>query len=192
MYRKVDGKIVELTQGTDQNQGVHINNISQIVWGARPDGVTYWENDQERLLTDWGRPSGINNVGLIAVHRWHADIQVWQQWAWIDGNMIRITDEPYSNVDGEPNDWGEVAWEARMGTRLADNEIRLMTWVEQNADINGSGATSLADYEILVACFTGPDEAVDRCACHRGDLDHDGDVDLSDFTYFQQSRWTPP
>jgi hypothetical protein len=186
MYRKANGEIIELTDGTDQNQGVHINNEPQIVWGAKPDGVAYWENGQGWLLTDWGRAAGINERGLVSIYRWHEDIEAWQQWLWIDGRMIRISEEPYWNHSGQLNNSGEVAWQGRTGARLADSQIVLLTWQKQNADIDGSGVTSLEDFELFADCLAGPGETTEGCVCHRCDLDHDGSVDLKDFVHLQQ------
>jgi hypothetical protein len=192
MYRKANGEIIQLTGGTDQSQVVHINNASQIVWGASPDGVAYWEKGLSRLLTDWGAPSGINSQGLIAFYRWHEDVEDWQQWLWVEEKEFRVSNDLYWNVDGELNDWGELTWEARTGARLADMEILLLTWRSDNADVVEDDSVDAEDYEALTRCLVGPEVRTEGCVCHRCDLDHDGDVDLRDYTHIQKSWGSGP
>jgi hypothetical protein len=193
MYRNAEGDVIELSDGADQSQGAYINNQSQIVWGTDPDGIILWDDGRETLITDWGHPAGINDMGLVSVNRWHEDIEVWQQWVWIDGKMMRITEDASTwNHSGAPNRWGELGWQSQVGGRLANSEIHLLTWRKGNGDIDGNHAVDDDDYEIFAGCTGGPDGGIESCSCHRSDLDHDGDVDLGDFTYLQRAFGRTP
>jgi hypothetical protein len=53
------------------------------------------------------------------------------------------------------------------------------------ADCNVDGCVDLVDYAAFPVCMTGPNEDVPtHCACN--DLDHDGDLDLSDVAGLQR------
>lgn len=49
------------------------------------------------------------------------------------------------------------------------------------ADLNGDCTVNDADFRLLDACKTGPDLGAPLLDCANADLDHDDDVDQSDF-----------
>jgi len=56
-------------------------------------------------------------------------------------------------------------------------------------DNDGDNDVDGEDLEILVGCATGPELGLMVDACTAGDFDEDGDVDQTDFGYFQRF-WT--
>ncbi len=51
-------------------------------------------------------------------------------------------------------------------------------------DCSGDGAVDIEDYASFADCLGGPGETYEsHCLC--ADIDEDGDVDLTDFSYFQ-------
>jgi hypothetical protein len=189
MYRKADGEIIELTDGSDQSQGVLINDHSQLVWGHDPDGVMLWEDGEAELITDWGFAADINDLGVVAINRWHDDIGAWQQWIWVNGEFLRLSEGQEWNRSAEINGWGEVAWLAGPSLRA---EIVLLRWESTNADINGDRALDGDDWRLQAPCLAGPESRAEGCMCHRADLDHSGTVDLKDFAHLQAAMGDAP
>jgi hypothetical protein len=187
MYRKPGGEIVELTAGVDQSQSPHINNRSQIVWGADPGGVVLWEKGEPELITDWGHAAAINDGRSVSIDRWHEDIREWQVWLSIEGAMLQIPLQG-SHATGRLNNFGEVAWEQGRSRY----EVWLMSWSTSNADITGDATFDLADWVVQEGCLGGPSRRANGCACHRADLDHSGTVDLKDFAHLQGAMGDSP
>jgi hypothetical protein len=58
--------------------------------------------------------------------------------------------------------------------------------VRRAGDFNGDGTVNTEDIRRFTACQSGPSIAYDRTHCFAGmDLDHDGDIDQSDFGLLQ-------
>jgi hypothetical protein len=167
MYRTADGELIELTDGSDQGQAPFVNNRSQIAWGSDPDGVILWESGKKELITDWGHAADINDRGVVSINRWHEELRAWQVWLWVNGELVRITDEPYWNNSADVNESGELAWEHG---NPGQHDVMMLTWNEQNGDIDATGSVDAGDYRVLAPCIGGPDRRVDGCACHRSDL----------------------
>jgi hypothetical protein len=189
MYRKPNGEFVELTDGRDQSQSVHINNHTQIAWSPDSEGVMLWEYGDRRLITEWGGPTDINDGEVVAVNRWHDDIGVWQQWLWMDGEFLRLSDDLEWNRSGELNTCGELAWLRGPSLRA---EIVVLQWKSTNGDITADGIVDRDDWAAFAPCLAGPVRSVDECACHRTDLDHNGTVDLTDFAHLQAAMGDSP
>jgi hypothetical protein len=182
MYRKPNGEIIELTDGSDQSQAPYFNNSTEIVYWVPPDGIILWDNGERRWVTDWGTASDISDHGVISVNRWHDDIGAWQQWLWMDGEFLRLSDDLEWNRSGELNTCGELAWLRGPSLRA---EIVVLQWKSTNGDITADGIVDSDDWAAFAPCLAGPVRSVDDCACHRTDLDHNGIVDLRDFAHLQ-------
>jgi len=63
---------------------------------------------------------------------------------------------------------------------------------DADGDLDGDGDVDLADFEKLIACWTGPQAGPVGSACLAGDADYDGDIDLRDFAAFQACIDPPP
>jgi hypothetical protein len=189
MYRNAKGEIIELTDGSDQSQAPIINNHSQIAWGPDPDGIMLREKGVNRLITDWGGATDVNDGGVLTVNRWHDEIGAWQQWIWVNGIFLRLSEDQEWNRSAEINGWGEVAWLAGPSLRA---EIVLLRWESTNADINGDRALDGDDWRLQAPCLAGPESRADGCTCHRADLDHSGTVDLKDFAHLQAAMGDAP
>ncbi len=53
-------------------------------------------------------------------------------------------------------------------------------------DFNGDGVVALDDYTQFGDCFTNPGEPI-MAGCELADTDNDGDVDIEDFSGFQNA-----
>ncbi len=52
-------------------------------------------------------------------------------------------------------------------------------------DCNDDGLVSLLDHETFTSCMLGPDSGIDADPCPCFDVDHDGDITLSDYAQLQ-------
>jgi hypothetical protein len=89
----------------------------------------------------------------------------------------------YSNGLPDINNDGEVVWHWTHSS-LSPAGIRLMRRI-RNGDVNLDFAIDQSDFQALPGCLTGPGDFDRLCACRFYDMDHQRDVDLSDFALFQ-------
>lgn len=123
-----NGVITPLTSYQFSPQRATINNLGQVAWFYRrlsdmADVLEVWENGETRVLTEWGSGPTLNNRGDIAFHRWRRDLNVWEQWVYLDQEFRRLADDPIWNRSGAINDWGEVVW---VSSEFPIGDIRLM------------------------------------------------------------------
>ncbi len=187
-----DGRMTELPSKQDRPSVPSINNAAQVAWGGN-DGLELWENGATRFITDWGRNPKLNNHGDIFFLRWYDEDRTWQGWLYTNtGEFLQLTDDPFSNTDGDMNDWGEIVW--RWRTSNGPRGVRMMRRI-RSGDSEFDGDIDLIDYAQFAACMTGPEWAKRKdpgphdslCDCRFLDINHDGSVDLKDFAIFQRN-----
>ena len=103
-----------------------------------------------------------------------------------EGRFHRLTEDSLEDTIGDINDWGEAAWRYRQGQGNSAGGVRYLRRV-RTGDADFDGAIGLADLALLFDCMTGPGRVDRLCDCRFLDLDHDGDVDLADFTKLQNA-----
>ncbi|MCG3129217.1 MAG: hypothetical protein CHACPFDD_04135 [Phycisphaerae bacterium] len=126
----------------------------------------------------------LNNAGQIAFDRWHDDTEVWQVWYVVNGEFLRLTDEPVWNVCGDINDRGEVAWER--GMYPGDVDIPYMKRLPLG-DLNCDDRVDFGDVDPLVLLLTDPGAyAADypNCDPRLADVNGDGSVNAFDVDPF--------
>ena len=180
-----DGVTTLLTGDQQAARWPSINNRTQVAWlfqiGPGEHAIEMWEDGETLLLTEWGSVPRLNNLGDFAFFRWYESDSTYQIWLYRDGDFLQLTDDPFSNFDAAINDHGEVAWTAR---NVPESDIYFMRRV-RDGDVDLDENVDLDDLASLLGCLTGPGETDRLCDCRFVDLDHDRDVDLMDFSTFQ-------
>jgi len=163
-----------------------INNRGQVVWGG-PSGIELWTwlAGTSTIITPWGRNPAINNRGDIFFLRWHNDSETWQVWCYVDGMFYQLSDDPFWNLDGDINEYGEMAWERG----LFETDVGMLRRI-RNGDTDFDLDVDVDDYAPWADCLTGPVETDRLCRSRFLDMDHDRDVDLADFALFQNATGT--
>ncbi|MCG3128731.1 MAG: hypothetical protein CHACPFDD_03622 [Phycisphaerae bacterium] len=126
----------------------------------------------------------LNNAGQIAFDRWHDDTEVWQVWYVVNGEFLRLTDEPVWNVCGGINDRGEVAWQR--GMYPGDVDIRYMKRLSPG-DLNCDDRVDFGDVDPLVLLLTDPSAYTAQypnCDPRLADVNGDGSVNAFDVDPF--------
>jgi hypothetical protein len=78
-------------------------------------------------------------------------------------------------------------WPLRHVNRRNSNVFRDRAWPVAPGDADTDGDVDGADLVRLVGCMSGPQVPLARpMLCRRFDLDHDQDVDQTDFAIFQR------
>ncbi len=183
-----DDAITILPSDFTQVQVAEINNPGQVVWNS-PAGIESWEAGETELLIEGGSNPYLNNRGDIFFLRWHDESQTWDAWLYLtsDGEptLYRLSDEDPWNVDGDINDWGEVAWHW-VSLESGESGARLLRRI-RTGDSEFDDDIDQIDYATFANCMTGPGRVDRLCDCRFLDIDYDGDLDLGDFALFQNA-----
>ncbi|MCG3126874.1 MAG: hypothetical protein CHACPFDD_01729 [Phycisphaerae bacterium] len=182
-----NGQTTQLTVGQRQPRTSSLNNKSQAAWTHGVDThseIQIWQAGVTTTLTNWGTNVYLNNTGQIAFDRWHDDTEVWQVWYVVNGEFLRLTDEPVWNVCGDINDRGEVAWER--GMYPGDVDIRYMKRLPAG-DLNCDDRVDFSDVDPLVLLLTDPGAYAAQfpnCDRRLADVNGDGSVNAFDVDPF--------
>lgn len=181
-----------------QPQVPSLNDDRRIVWMAteQRNMLWTWRDGVAERFTDWGSNPRINNHGGVAFYRWHDDLQRPHVWLYRDGEFLQITDGPNKHWVPDINDHGEIV--LRMDYTAQSTDILFMRRI-RTGEFDFDGDFDLVDHREWTACLDGPDflarHRVDPtdtlCDCRFLDLDHDNDVDLKDFSGFQNAFSKP-
>jgi hypothetical protein len=189
MIRYYTGReIINITDGTRQDQNVTLNNVGLVGYDAPPpeNGIRTWTHGREGLLVDWAAFGTVNASGAWAISRWHPELGVWQVWLW-DNGPERLTESTLSEGAAQINDCGEVTWQQRVSSQEDVLLLRLRA-----GDCTHDGVVDWQDFAVgIVRCMTGPRQALAPCDAPSADLDQDGDVDLLDFALMQAADVLP-
>jgi hypothetical protein len=171
-----------------QSQVPTLNDRGQVAWFM--GGIELWENGVTTLLTDWGGNPEINNHGDILFYRWHDELDSTDAWIYRKHNgggvFHRLTTDSLEDSVGDINDWGEAVWRWMRNPPNGDfgGGVRFLRRI-RSGDADFDGAVDFDDVSALYDCLTGPGRIDRLCDCRFLDIDHDGDVDLADFTRLQ-------
>ncbi|GMU38645.1 MAG: hypothetical protein AMXMBFR22_28360 [Phycisphaerae bacterium] len=182
-----------------QPQVPTINDSGTIVWMATDisEGELWiWRDGVTERLTDWGSNPRINNRGDIVMRRSYEGLRGPHVWLYRDGEFLQITDGPNKHWVPDINDHGEIV--LRMDYTAQSTDILFMRRI-RTGEFDFDGDFDLVDHREWTACLDGPDflarHRVDPtdtlCDCRFLDLDHDNDVDLKDFSGFQNTFSKP-
>jgi hypothetical protein len=189
MIRYYTGReIINITDGTRQDQNVTLNNVGLVGYDAPPpeNGIRTWTHGREGLLVDWAAFGTVNASGAWAISRWHQELEVWQVWLW-DNGPERLTDSTLTEGGGQINDCGEVAWERHERSQW---DVMLLRVISGDADHDGK--VTRDDFAAgFGSGITGPRRGIPFCEGPSADMDRDGDVDLHDFALMQAADVLP-
>jgi len=175
------GRLIEMTDGECQDSGTTVNDRSQVAWGSGcPEfsGILLWANGRTRRIIDAGLIPRINGRGTVAFTRFNLDTSILEQWLWVDGELLQLSDNGIPSWKGEINDCGEVSWWFGDVPNLDIVLMRLKPGDATHDDI-----VSAEDFSLFDGCFSGPGDPDDVCKRSGSDVDRDGDVDLRDFVF---------
>lgn len=181
----------ELTEQHRQPTNPIINNRGTIAWSYRlppsfaVQGVAVWQDGANRLLTDWGVASDINDRGWVTIHRWHDEVQSWQVWLYREGQFIRLSDAPTWHFDANINQRGDLVW--MTGSPFAlDFDVLYLPRLNAG-DLNCDGVLDAFDIEPFISALLDPAGyrgAFPKCDLMLADVNEDGTVDAFDIEPF--------
>lgn len=92
-----------------------INNLGVIAWQTRNrdtgvNSIRIWRDGVTTVFTDWGWNPRLNDLGDIYFLRWHDDVQLWQSWAYLEGQLFQLTNDYFWNTDGDINNARQIVW----------------------------------------------------------------------------------
>lgn len=92
-----------------------INNLGVIAWQTRNrdtgvNSIRLWRDGVTTVFTDWGWNPRLNDLGDIYFLRWHDDVQLWQSWAYLEGQLFQLTNDYFWNTDGDINNARQIVW----------------------------------------------------------------------------------
>ncbi len=144
-------------------------------------GVTIYYDDQFLAASSWTERGGSLNIGAIDLYGpgsngfYYDDISLYPLESYTsDCNVNRIPDE-CDVAGGESRD---------------RNDNGVPDECDFPVDVDGDADFDLDDYNVIVACMTGPG-ASHLPGCETSDLDGDGDCDLYDSGLFQRAFTGP-
>lgn len=124
-------------------------------------------------------------------------------WVWVSGQTPRYTNW----FDGEPGNWNYSEHYGQMfgggGGRWNDVDnvsswfpptyavVEVATCTDLVGNFDGDCDVDASDRDHLRACATGPALGPPTTDCRDADLDHDSDVDQTDFGILQRSLTNP-
>ncbi|GMU38204.1 MAG: hypothetical protein KJ057_17750 [Phycisphaerae bacterium] len=98
-------------------QNAHINNLGVVAWQTRNrdtgvNSIRLWRDGVTTVFTDWGWNPRLNDLGDIYFLRWHDDVQLWQSWAFLNDQLYQLSNDGFSNYDGDINNAGRIIWQS--------------------------------------------------------------------------------
>lgn len=184
-----DGQIVDLPSVSTQDQGPDINNMRHVSWSP-PDTVVLWRDGElTRLAPDGTGGSRLSNRDDVFTIIWDETRDLWRPWL-IRASVHRIRLYQLSDEDrrwgvGDLNDYGETV--CQWGNRRDWGGGALFLRRVRTGDADFDDRIDLGDASRLKRCMTGPGRVDGLCECRFLDVDYDTDVDLADFSAFQNS-----
>ena len=184
LYR--DGQILTLMDDDDlQAQGTNVNNAGVCAWSAwnRNTGeqaVYRWDNGIRTVLTDWGERPVQNDLGDVAIQRWHDDIGLWQTWVYFKGEFIHVSDPGWTGVTPTLNNAREIAWKFGESAWL---DIMYMRRLDAG-DLNCDGIVDARDIEGFLQALFDPKNFPPDCDPTLADINEDGAVNAHDIEPF--------
>ncbi len=193
---------VATTAGAGAIRNIGTSNVSLsscILWNNR---------------TSTGEPTETAQMTSAPTCSVAVDYTCFQGWTGSLGGTGNIGDDPLflgpAGPDGDPGTWedndyrltagspcvnaGDPAYMQTDGDADLDGRPRVLcTRVDMGAyeyglgDYNCDGSVDLVDYAAWDGCFTGPDAGPYDPGCEAFDADYDGDIDLQDFSRFQET-----
>lgn len=196
MLRMLNGMVLEITDGSNQPQGVDVNDSGQVVfrqYNGTEDEIRLWQNGATIALSPGTGPR-INSAGDVCFGRWYPEDGIRYQMLLRQGSLYRLPSRlGWWNAGSDINDSREVAWR-ELDHSFGDTRIMLLRRIRHPGDLNEDCQIDLFDMLLFGACVTGPDSSPDGCElpeCTLADFDGDGDVDFADYWEFQR-RFTGP
>ncbi len=181
-----EGEISVLPSRASQAQAPATNDLGQVSWGTSEAGIEIWESGETRVVLDEGSNVRLNNLGDMYFLRFNSQTY-WDGYLYRISNgepvVHRLTDDPVWNIDGDINDWTEVVWRWKLQGE-SHGGIRLLRRI-RTGDSEFDQDIDLDDFRAFSNCMTGPVRSDRLCDCRFLDIDHDGDVDLADFSRVQ-------
>ncbi len=187
-----DGQIVDLPSVSKQDQVPDINNDRHAIWSP-PDTVVLWrEGELVRLAPDGTGGSRLSNRDDVFTIIWDEARDVWRPWLIrAAGQRVRphqLSDEDRRWGVGDINDHGESVCKWRFPIEHGGNGggvlfLRRIRSGDADFDLD----IDLSDALRLTECMTGPGRMDGLCECRFLDISHDGDVDLADYSAFQNA-----
>jgi hypothetical protein len=97
-----------------QQQTPDINNSCLIAWEyydreRREHILVIWDQGELREFGPGSVPK-LNNHGDVFFWRWDGDLENWQTWAYLRGELYRLVNEPIFNANGGINDRTDMVW----------------------------------------------------------------------------------
>jgi hypothetical protein len=187
LYR--NGQVLTLLDDDDlAAQATNINNRGICAWSFTnritfEQGVHLWDDGDITLLTDWGRRPILNDLGDVALHRWHYDIGVWQAWLYFKGDFIQVSDPAWEALTPTVNNLREAAW------KFGESSWRDIAYMRRRdaGDLNCDGIVDAFDIEGFLRAVFGPGDFHDTnpaCDPTLADINQDGAVDAFDIEPF--------
>ncbi len=180
------GITMRLTSTQFEPRGPDINNRGVVAWSHNLFGTTgtdIWEAGVTRRLTDWGGGTRLNDLGMVAIARWHEATGLWQQWLYRDNRFWQLSNDPFWNFDGHINNLGEVAWVAGTPPRMDIRYLRR----SRPGDVNCDGNVDGFDIEPFILALTdieGYTSMYPSCDPLLADVNGDQTVDAFDIEPF--------
>lgn len=141
-----DGVITQLDSPEEFDPQVPaINNLGEVAWQTRNretgvNSIRLWRDGLITVFTDWGWNPRINDFGDIFFLRWHDDMQLWQAWAYLDGQIYQLSEDWFSNYDGDINNAGQIVWASG---DVPWTDIRLLTPDSRKKHQQGGNGTRI-------------------------------------------------
>lgn len=178
----------QLTENQVQPATPDINNTGSISWfrydRELQEKIVIVRKDGQQREIAYGAVPQINNHGDVFFWRFHDDIQQWQTWAVLRGELIRLTDDLEFNANGDINDRTDMVWMYRANREYDIVMLRRLPFGDMNCD----KAVDFADIDgFVVALVSGKEEFIKQfpdCDWWLADMNDDRSIDFKDLDPF--------